>query len=295
MIDRTGLAEFLRRRRESLQPEDVGLPRGRRRRTSGLRREEVAALCHMSTDYYARLERERGPHPSEQMIASIAQGLRLSLDERDHLFRLAGHQPPLRGAASEHISPGMLRIFDRLQDTPAEIVTELGETLRQTPLGIALTGDLTEYTGPARSIGYRWFTDPATRERYAPEDHAFLTRMFASGLRGVLTLRGPDSHAAHLADLLLAQSEEFREAWDLHEVGIRPREVKRFVHPEVGPMDLTCQTLLEPGQSHFLLVYTAIPGSESYAKLELLSVIGSQTLDQGVSERSGDGIVPGHY
>ncbi|WP_199551902.1 helix-turn-helix transcriptional regulator [Streptomyces sp. N35] len=277
-IDRGGLAAFLRRRREALQPEDVGLPRGRRRRTSGLRREEVAALCHMSTDYYARLERERGPQPSEQMIASIAQGLRLSLDERDHLFRLAGHHPPVPGTASDHIGPGMLRVFDRLHDTPAEIVTELGETLRQTPLGVALTGDLTGYTGPARSIGYRWFTDPASRALYAPEDHAFLTRMFASGLRGVLTLRGPGSHAAHLADLLLAQSEEFRAVWDAHEVGIRPHEVKRFVHPEVGALELTCQTLLEPGQSHFLLVYTALPGSESYEKLELLSVLGTQTL-----------------
>ncbi|WP_308114523.1 helix-turn-helix transcriptional regulator [Streptomyces sp. ISL-12] len=277
-IDRTGLAEFLRRRREALQPEDVGLPRGRRRRTSGLRREEVAALCHMSTDYYARLERERGPHPSEQMIASIAQGLHLSLDERDHLFRLAGHTPPPRGAAGEHIAPGLLRILDRLQDTPAEIVTELGETLRQTPLGIALTGDQTVHSGPARSLGYRWFTDPATRQLYAPEEHAFLTRMFVSGLRGVVTLRGPGSRAAHYADLLLARSEEFRRVWDDHEVGIRPREVKHFVHPEVGPLELTCQTLLDPDQSHFLLVYTAVPGSESHEKLRLLSVIGAQAL-----------------
>lgn len=127
-IDRAELAEFLRRRRESLQPEDVGFPRGPRRRTSGLGREEVASFCHMSTDYYARLERERGPHPSEQMIASIAQGLHLSIDERDHLFRLAGHNPPPRGVDSDHISPGLLRILDRLQDTSAEIVTELGET-----------------------------------------------------------------------------------------------------------------------------------------------------------------------
>src|SRR3712207_9442943 len=87
-IDRAGLANFLRIRREALQPEDVGLPRGTRRRTAGLRREEVAALCHMSTVYYSRHERERGPQPSEQMIASIAQGLHLSLDERDHLHRL---------------------------------------------------------------------------------------------------------------------------------------------------------------------------------------------------------------
>jgi transcriptional regulator with XRE-family HTH domain len=278
VIDRPGLAAFLRRRRESLQPEDVGLPRGHRRRTSGLRREEVAALCHMSTDYYARLERERGPQPSEQMIASIAQGLHLSLDERDHLFRLAGHHPPVRGADSDHVNPGMLRILDRLDDTPAEIVTELGETLCQSPLGVALTGDTTGFTGPARSSGYRWFTDPATRRLYAPEDHRFLSRMYASGLRGILALRGPASRAAHLADLLLAQSAEFRALWEDHEIGIHPHETKRFVHPELGRLELNCQRLLDPQQSHSLMVYTAVPGSESHEKLQLLSVIGTQTV-----------------
>ncbi|MFJ4714525.1 helix-turn-helix transcriptional regulator [Streptomyces sp. NPDC088785] len=270
-IDRAGMAEFLRRRREALQPEDVGLPRGKRRRTSGLRREEAAALCHMSVDYYARLERQRGPQPSEQMIASMAQGLHLSLDERDHLFRLAGHNPPARGAFGDHIGPGLLRILDRLGDTPAEIVTELGETLRQTPLGVALTGDTTAYTGPARSIGYRWFTDPGARRLYAPQDHAFLSRMFASGLREAVTLRGPGSRAADYAERLYAASAEFRAVWDEHEVGIRPQEVKRFVHPAVGALELNCQTLVDPGQSHYLLVYTAVPGSESHEKLRLLA------------------------
>ncbi|KXK59756.1 XRE family transcriptional regulator [Micromonospora rosaria] len=278
MIDRTGLAEFLRNRREALQPEDVGLPRGQRRRTNGLRREEVATLCHMSTDYYSRLERERGPQPSHRMLAAIAQGLHLTIDERDHLFRLAGHHPPPRGSSTDHISPGLLRVLDRLDDTPAEIITELGETLRQSPMGVALTGDLTRYTGPARSAGYRWFTDPAVRRLYAPEEHPFLTRMWASGLRELVTLRGPGSRAAHLADLLLARSEEFRRVWDDHEIGVRPREVKRFVHPEVGLLELNCQRLVDPGQAHALLVYTAVPGSESYEKLRVLSVIGAQTL-----------------
>ncbi|RZT83846.1 helix-turn-helix protein [Pseudonocardia sediminis] len=287
MIDRSGLAEFLRRRRESMQPEDVGLPRGRRRRTAGLRREEIAALCHMSADYYARLERERGPHPSEQMLASIAQGLHLSLDERDHLFRLAGQHPPLRDSASEHIGPGLLRILDRLADTPAEIVTELGETLRQSPLGVALTGDTTGYTGPSRSRGYRWFADPSTRELYAPEEHAFLSRLYASGLRGLVTLRGPGSRAAHLADLLLDGSAEFRALWDEHEIGLHPHDVKRLVHPEVGRLELHCQTLVDPQQSHLLFVYTAAPGSETHEKLQLLSVIGAQTLAAGPEPRSG--------
>lgn len=278
MIDRAGLAEFLRRRRESLQPEDVGLPRGQRRRTTGLRREEVAALCYISADYYSRLERERGPHPSEQMLASIAQGLHLSLDERDHLFSLAGHNPPTRGPASEHISPGLLRIFDRLGDTPAEIVTELGETLRQTALGVALSGDLMRHTGPARSSGYRWFTDPATRAMYHPDDHALHSRIFASGLRRLVTLRGPDSRAAHLYQLLHDTSEEFRAVWDEHEIGLRHNATKRFMHPEVGVLELNCQSLVDPDQSHLLLVYTAVPGTESHEKLQLLSVVGAREI-----------------
>ena len=153
MIDRAALAEFLVRRRGALQPEDVGLPRGQRRRTQGLRREEIAALCHMSTDYYSRLEQERGPQPSEQMIASIAQGLHLTLDERDHLFRLAGHRPPSRGVGGDHVTPGMLRIFDRLGDTPAEIVTELGERLNDerenvlAPLARPAVEGVDEYVG----------------------------------------------------------------------------------------------------------------------------------------------------
>jgi transcriptional regulator with XRE-family HTH domain len=278
VIDRTGLAEFLLRRREALQPEDVGLGRGQRRRTAGLRREEVAVLCHMSTDYYARIERGTGPQPSEQMIASIAQGLHLAAAERDHLFRLAGHQPPARGASSDHISPGLLRILDRLQDTPAEIVTELGETLRQSPLGIALTGDTTHFTGAERSLGFRWFSDPSSRALYAEEEHAFLSRLWVSGLREVATRRGPASQAARLAETLLGQSAEFRTLWELHEIGVRPQATKHFVHAELGALELTCQTLIDPEQSHFLLVYTASPGTESYEKLQLLSVIGSQSL-----------------
>ncbi|WP_429461600.1 helix-turn-helix transcriptional regulator [Microbacterium sp. ZKA21] len=278
MIDRDGLADFLRHRRSVLQPEDIGLPRGSRRRTEGLRREEVAALCHMSADYFARLERGTGPVPSEQMIAAIAQGLHLSIDERDHLFRLAGHRPPARGAASDHITPGMLRIFDRLEDTPAEIVTELGETLRQNALGAALTGDTMSRAGPERSIGFRWFVDPTVRELYAQEDHEFLSRLWVSGLRGVLSIRGRESRAGYYVDLLQERSAEFRELWERQEVGLRPRETKHFVHPELGALELSCQTLIDPATAHSLLVYTAVPGSESHEKLKLLSVLSARVV-----------------
>ncbi len=102
--------------------------------------------------------------------------------------------------------------------------------------------------------------------------------MFVSGLRRLVTLRGPGSRAAHLTDLLLPQNEEFRNLWNEHQIGIRPHDAKRFVHPELGPLELNCQTLLDPQQSHMLLVYAAVPGSESYDKLQLLSVIGAQAL-----------------
>src|SRR6201996_6942528 len=146
-MDLNQLADFLRPRREALQPEDVGLPRGQRRRTGGLRREEVAALCGMSADYYSRIEQQRGPQPSEQMLAAIARGLHLSLDERDHLFRLGGHAAPERVLRNDHLSPGMMRIVDRLSDTPAIVVNRYGETLLQTPMGLALLGDETRLTG----------------------------------------------------------------------------------------------------------------------------------------------------
>ncbi|MFC7431869.1 MULTISPECIES: helix-turn-helix transcriptional regulator [unclassified Agrococcus] len=274
-IDRAGLAAFLRTRRAALQPEDVGLPRGQRRRTEGLRREEVAALAHMSVDYVARLEREVGPQPSPQMLAAIAHGLHLSRIERDHLFRLAGHEPPSVGIEGEHVGPGLLRVLDRLDDTPAEIVTELGETLRQTRMGVALLGDLTRHTGPDRSIGYRWFAHPDGRRLQHPDDHLFYSRMYASGLRELSARRGPGSRAAAFASLLLERSAEFREVWERHEVGVRPRETKRFVHPDVGELELACQQLVDPAASHTLLVYTAIPGTPSHERLALLSMLAA--------------------
>jgi transcriptional regulator with XRE-family HTH domain len=133
IVDREQLADFLRHRREALQPEDVGLARAPRRGTSGLRREEVARLASMSTDYYTRLEQRRGPQPSPSMLAAIAGALRLTVTERDHLYRLAGHVPPRRDVRSDHMSPGSQRVLDRL-DTPAMVTNDLGEALCQNPL-----------------------------------------------------------------------------------------------------------------------------------------------------------------
>lgn len=277
-MDQTDLATFLRSRREALQPHDVGMPQGQRRRTPGLRREEVAVLCGMSTDYYSRLERGRGPQPSDQMLAAIARGLRLTLDERDHLFVLAGHNAPARTANSEHVNAGMMRILDQLADTPAQVVTGTGETIVQTPLAAALLGDQTQFTGPARSVVFRWFTDPSERSIYPAEEHSTHSRVYVAHLRGVASREGRSSRAAALARRLRGESAEFAELWAKHEIGLTYSGQKTIAHPQVGLLSLHCQVLVDPDQSQSLLVYTAIPGSEDYAKLRLLSVIGSQQL-----------------
>lgn len=160
-MDNKALADFLRHRREALRPRDVGLVAGPRRRTQGLRREEVAQLAGMSTDYYARLEQQRAPQPSVQITTALARALRLTLDESDHLFALIGHNAPARFQPSAHVSPALLRVLDRLHDTPAMVHSDLIDTLAMNPLAVALLGDQTRHTGLARSAFYRWFMDPA--------------------------------------------------------------------------------------------------------------------------------------
>jgi transcriptional regulator with XRE-family HTH domain len=277
-MDKSQLADFLRRRREALQPEDVGLSRGSRRRAEGLRREEVAALCDMSVDYYSRLEQGRSPQPSEQMLAAIARGLRLTLDERDHLFRLGGHNAPVRALRSEHISPGLMRVLDRLQDTPAQVVSELGEILLQSATARALFGDETQLTGMLRSIVYRWFTDPIARDVFPDEERPAQSRNLTADLRTVYAKYGSSSRAGAVVDALLAQSPEFAELWAAHEINSVHSYEKRLQHPEVGVLTLQCQLLHDHDQGQSLLIYTASPGSESYQKLQLLAVVGTQHL-----------------
>jgi hypothetical protein len=279
MMDRAQLADFLRRRRDALRPGDVGLTSGPRRRTEGLRREEVAALCGMSVDYLARLEQQRGPQPSDQMLAAIARGLRLTQDERDHLFQLAGRNAPQRAQRAQHVNPGMMRVLDRLYDTPAQVVTGLGEVLVQNQTATALLGDASQFTGKQRSLIYRWFTDVDTRRIYPPEDHEVHSRAFAADLRTVVSREGNASRAAAMVRELRELSPEFERVWDAHEVGLIRSDLKRIVHPELGVLELHCQMLFDFDQSQALLVFTATPGSESYEKLQLLSVIGEQRLN----------------
>jgi len=273
-MNRNELADFLRRRREALRPGDVGLSAGARRRTRGLRREEVAGLAHISTDFYARLEQRRGSRPSEQTTAALSRALRLNRDERDHLYELAGHTAPPRSLRTDHASPGLQRVLDGL-DVPAQIVSDLGVILSQNPLAEALVGVQTRHSGPRSSVVYRWFTDPAERRAHPEEDHPLHSRCLVSLLRAAHGYAGDDPEARGLVDRLLRESDEFAALWERHEVAGRAGNLKRFVHPLVGILTLECQVLTAENLTEKLLVFTASPGSEDDDRLARLSVVGS--------------------
>ena len=269
-MDRALLADFLRARREALQPEDVGLPRGSRRRTGGLRREEVAVLAGMSADYYSRLEQQRGPMPSEQILAALARGLRLSPSEQRHLFDLGGHSAPRGPQRDEKVSPAMQRIVEELGNAPAMVFSRFGETLLQTPSAVALFGDYTHFTGMSRYLIYRWFTDPAQRAVYPPEDHSVRGRVFTVDLRKVYTA-DPTGVAGEIVEALLAVSPEFAEVWSRHEVDVTHHlDLKRYLHPELGELELYSRYLVDPDEGQDLLVFAAEPGSPTEEKLQRL-------------------------
>jgi transcriptional regulator with XRE-family HTH domain len=274
-VDRDGLADFLRRRRAALRPEDVGLPAGRRRRTRGLRREEVAARAHISTDFYTRLEQRRGARPSASTVASLALALRLDEIERDHLFALAGHNAPPTALRREEPSPGLLRVLEQIEGSPAMIVSDLGVTLRQNELAKALLGDHAAFSGPSRSMIYRWFTEPERRALHPAEDHEVRARQHVASLRAVHGRPGPDPEADEMVATLLAASEEFATLWDRHEVGRRTAVEKRFVHPLVGELTLDCQNLVSQNVSERLVVFSAAPGSVDEARLRMLAELAA--------------------
>ena len=275
-MDRAALADFLRRRRAALRPEDVALPTGARRRAPGLRREEVAALATMSPDYYTRLEQQRGPQPSEQMLASLARALRLSGDERDYLFQMAGHNAPAPVSAATHVAPALQRVLDRLDDTPAVILSNLGETLVQNRMADALFGDKSGYSGLARAEIYRWFTDPPSRLLYPEDDRDRQSRALVANLRAAYGSMGSRSRAGQLVRALQKVSAEFAELWDRHEVAKRFEDHKTLIHPELGPIEVDCQVLFTEDQSQALLVLTAAPRTEGDEKLRLLAVLGQE-------------------
>ncbi|MET7986808.1 MULTISPECIES: helix-turn-helix transcriptional regulator [unclassified Streptomyces] len=269
MIDRVGLADFLRRRRELLLPADVGLPDGVRRRTPGLRRDEVAQLVGISSDYYARLEQCRGPRPSESIVAALTRALRCNLDERDHLFYLAGLTPPTR-RAGRSIRPGLISLAERLADIPVCICTDLDEVLWQNGLADIVLGRRSDDPGRARNNTWRWFTEPGARNLFPEEDWVRNSAAHVNELRATHARRAGEDDVASLVDDLLERSAEFRSLWERHEVAERRTYRKRILHPEVGVLDVTCEVLLTYEADLTLRAFFPVEGTDARAKLDLL-------------------------
>ena len=142
---------------DRLSPHEAGLPAGSRRRAPGLRREELATLAGVSVEYLVRLEQGRARHPSPQLLGALARALRLTDDERDHLYRLGGAAAPSDGLVSQHISPGVQRMLDRLGDVPIGVHSAAWDLLWWNPLWAALTGDPSARHGLERNVAWRHF------------------------------------------------------------------------------------------------------------------------------------------
>lgn len=276
-MDRTELGAALRTWRERLLPADAGLPAGVRRRTPGLRREEVASLAGVSVDYLTRLEQGRGPHPSDAVLTALARALRVTDAERDHLFHLAGGSPPRPGRISSAVRPSVLRLMDRLTDLPAVLLDAKKDVLAWNAMAAALLGDMSAIPAPRRNLmrlaftgGSRVGADAAERER--------LNRASVSDLRRSAARYPDDPGLAALVRELRAASADFARLWDLRELDERHSDRKTLQHPQLGPLELDCDTLLVHADDQVLLVYSAAPGTPEAQALDLLRVVGLQEL-----------------
>lgn len=271
------LGAFLKSRRDRVRPSDAGLPAGPRRRVPGLRRDEVAQLAGASTDYYTELERG-GAQPSEQMLAALSRALRLTIDERNHAYHLAGRVPPPAGRSASHIEPALLDLLDRLT-VPAQITTDLQVVLIRNRLATALLGPVTAGRAVEDSFHYQWFTDPQLRALFHADDHQTYSRNLVADLRAASARRGrDDAESAWLITKLQQQSENFTELWNQRDVAVKRHDAKRIVHPAVGTIALNYLNLFSEDGHQRLAWYTPAVGTDAVEKLELLAVLGTQNL-----------------
>lgn len=270
------LSAVLRSWRNRVDPAEVGLPAGAGRRTPGLRREELAALAGVSVDYIVRLEQGRATNPSSQLLAALARALRLTEQERDHLFRVAGAMPPAPGVVPRHLTPGVQRILDRIGDVPLAVFTATWDILLWNPLWAALTGDPAEKSAVERNLVWRHFM--AGQEGI--EFDAVHAEEFASDLVADLRTasgRYPGDRAlGALVSRLRAASPEFEGRWRETRIAEHRASRKTLTATPVGPVTVDCDVLSVPGGDLRIVVYTAAPGSEDAAKLDLLRVTGTE-------------------
>ncbi|MET8139117.1 helix-turn-helix transcriptional regulator [Sphaerisporangium sp. NPDC005288] len=265
------LGAFLRSRRTLLGPGEVGLPAEGVRRTSGLRREEMARLAGVSEGYYVRLEQGRAPHPSPSVLSALARALRLSDAERDHLFALAEEvrPDPDPDPEPEALASGAHRMLELLAPpTAAYVIDRLSDVLVWNASAAALFGHLVD--GPRRPNNVRYvFTDPQARELFV--DWADIASDSVAHLRAAAGHRPDDPGLTALVAELHQFSPEFRRLWPTRELRPKVSGRKELNHPTAGPMSLDYEVLhapQTPGQR--LVAYTATPDTPSHSALSRL-------------------------
>ncbi|NEW70575.1 helix-turn-helix transcriptional regulator [Streptomyces rhizosphaericus] len=280
-MDRRELAAFLRSRRERITPADVGLPAGTRRRTPGLRREEVAQLAFISTEYYTRLEQARAPRPSREVLTGLARALRLGDTERDHLHHLAGAPPGPPAGPSREVRPSIVNLLRRLPNAAAIVLSATYEVIAWNDLAAALMEDFSALSRRDRNFVRRAFLGPRREGRrlYGVSDVDEFARTSAQGLRAAAARYPDDPEVTELVAELRSGSEEFARLWDSHDVSARPTLCKTLHHPLVGPITVNCDVLDITDRDQRVIIYTAEPGSPAEEALRLLSVVGTQRME----------------
>ncbi|WP_033338089.1 helix-turn-helix domain-containing protein [Catenuloplanes japonicus] len=255
------LGDFLRAHRSRVRPEEAGLPGGGRRRVPGLRRDEVAVLAGVSTDYYIRLEQGRERRPSAEVLAALGRVLRLDAAESAHLRRLA--TPRRDPEQPERVGAGLLRLLDVWRDTPAIVQDRYGDVLAANPLAVAIHPGVARRSNLIRVM----FLEPDARTLFP--DWEDLARQSVAWLRADADPAGP--RLAALVGELTARSPDFARMWSRQDVRLRSTGRKRFAHPVVGAFTVDYETMRVGGGEHTLTVYHTAPGSPDADALALLA------------------------
>ena len=270
----------LRHWRDGVAPATVGVAEGRRRRATGLRREEVAELAGISVDYLTRLEQGRATSPSAQVVEALARALRLTDAERDLLFRLAGHITPGLDLVSSRITPGVQRLLDRLANTPVAVYDATWTLIIANAPYDALMGQTTSWRGIERNSIWRHLIGPGNRVVQTPAERADQQAQLVADLRLTAARSPADPRLKRLIRELAALSPHFVELWEGG--NLEPHQDqgrhKTIDHPDVGHITLDCDTLVAAADDLRILIFTAEPETEDAERLTLATVLGTQSL-----------------
>ncbi|MQY25969.1 helix-turn-helix transcriptional regulator [Nocardia aurantia] len=270
----------VRRWRDRVPPESLGVPVGRRRRATGLRREELAALAGISADYLTRLEQGRATSPSAQVVEALARALRVSDAERDQLYRLAGHATPGPDVVPSRLTRSVQRLLDRLSHTPVVVYDASWTLVLANAPYDALLGETTGWRGLERNAVWRNVTHQPTRVVHAPREQAEHEARLVADLRGTASRYPADRALRRLITTMTADSPRFAELWNSENPppAPDPSRHKTIDHPAVGRITLDCDTLIVAQDDLRITVYTAEPGTEDADRLALAIVLGTQSL-----------------